>query len=278
MIRLAIFFISLAALLGGCQPSRQDAGGAVLNGEMPPAAGAATGDEQEGFFFIIRLNLTFIELPVGTASQSGDIWSHLDEEPIAAARSGELWQNGLRVGRGTRDNWPDLAALLRQLTAKSFHRSTITALPGEPTAVKLKTQGITTIATVYDNESFTLNDYPPGDNTLAICCTLDEDDPTKILVTVAPQIRSAHRKTRISKDDAGVTVTTKPVIYNFDSLVFQLTVPTRDFLLIAPGAQSRKPHSVGRHFLIRRKKGVEFETILVIAPEVIAVPLKGQGG
>ena len=46
------------------------------------------------------------------------------------------------------------------------------------------------------------------------------------------------------------------------------------FVLIGPGAGVKRSTSPGCHFLVHQSKGVEFETILVIAPELFYAPVR----
>ena len=51
-------------------------------------------------------------------------------------------------------------------------------------------------------------------------------------------------------------------------------MPAKGFLVIGPGANARNPTSVGYHFLVKKRQGMEFETLLVLVPEVFAAPLR----
>ena len=61
-----------------------------------PASRAA--DEPRQFLFIVRIKITSIQVPVGTASGSEEIWSYLDEERTRAIHTATLGRNGMRVG------------------------------------------------------------------------------------------------------------------------------------------------------------------------------------
>jgi len=276
MMRFATLFVAiLSGLLSGCEPDQDEAlrpwiqqGPTVLGSTRP-------SDGRERYFLLVRLRVASIEVPLGAASESEEIWSYLNEEPLGVARLTGLGRNGFRVGVGRGDSWLDLAKILKRLTGRRLTEATIMAVPGKPVPIVLKQlQGIQTIFTFYDDRTLSGADYPPGDNLLTICCTLNEDEPTEVLITGAPQIRSTERKTRIVKDPGGLMMVAKPDLYNFGPLTFQVSVPSKDFFVIGPGPESIRATSVAHHFLIRQTEGLEFETVLIIMPEVFLAPVK----
>jgi hypothetical protein len=283
MKRWAVPYLLLWGLLAGCRPewpgwlgnspSPRPDPKAASPSPQPPDANQPRKPGQ--YVFVVRLRLVTIEVPAGTASRSEEIWSYLDEEPVQAIRSVNLGRNGLRVGRGRADTWPDLARIFKRMTGRSPKQTLLVAIPGDPLPIVLKErQAAQTIFTFYDDRTLSGADYPPGDNVLATVCTLDEDDVSRIMVTIVPQIRTTHRKTRFVLDGGEPKKVAAPMTYSFPQLAFQLTVPSKDFLVIGPGAHARRPTSVGNHFLVREKEGVEFESLLVLIPEAFAAPMR----
>jgi len=241
----------------------------------PGSPGAAGKKNDEEFILLVKLGVGVIEAPVGTISSSEQAWSYLNEEPVAIGRSASLGRNGLRIGTGSRDNWPDLAKVLKRLTGRSLEQTMTMAYPGALIPIELKrNQPVQTIFTIYEDRTMGGQDYPPGDNLLTLSCTFDLDDPKTVLVTGLPQIRSTHRSPKIVHEMTSMILVEKPAFFSFSDLTFQLRVANNDFLVIGPGAQSRRPNSVGRHFLVKEKDGVEFESILILTPEIVAAPVR----
>jgi len=231
----------------------------------------------QNYALVIKLRLVSIEVPLGMASSSEEIWSYLDEERTRAVRSAALGRNGLRLGVAHKDSWPDLAKILQHLTGQKLMENYIVALPGRPVQINLKVdQGKQTIFTSYEDRTLSGSDYPPGDNLLALNCSLDENNITSFVLTGMPQIRSLHRKTEIVKDVTGLMMTDRPVIFSFDAATFQLPMTNNEILVIGPGAESRRPTSIGYHFFVHEKQDILFETILVLIPEVVKAPLREQ--
>lgn len=276
MKHLAILPITAAAaLLVGCPPDPDPANSVSSTNSVPPLVEVRAGSKVDPttHMLLVRIKSMQIELPVGTASASEEIWSYLDEEPVGAARGAALGRNGLRVGLGRQDSWPDLAKVLRRMTGRGFRHSVKLTKPGMPATFALNERDRgKTIFTSHADRSLSGADYPPGRDLLSILCTIDEDEPSTVLVTASLQIESARRKSNLSAVNGSITVVAKPTICNFPELTFQLSVPAKDFLVVGPGGQARRPTSIAHHFLLRERDGAEFETVIVLIPEVLTAP------
>ncbi len=247
----------------------------VANRPLMPADIAAVAEKNNRYDLFVRLQLASIEVPVGTASNSEEIWSYLDEEAVRRISMRSLSSNGLRIGRGHQESWPDLAKILRRMTGRKLQESNMITVPGKVVPITLKSsQPMQTIFLIRQDRTLQGFDCPPGDNLLAIACTLDEDDPSKVLITGVPQIRAIRHKTRFVKPKGRLMMIHSPNIYSLTPLTFQVVVPSKDFLVLGPGAGSDRLSSVGHHFFIKQKDGVQFETILVLKPEVFATPVR----
>ncbi len=272
-----LLLLPLAAVPQGCDQSKKSATMAPFGRpEMPgDLAAKSDGNKAAKFILLVRLRIATIEVPIGAASGSEEIWSYLDEEPIRVTRAATLGRNGLRVGTGRSDTWPDLAKILKKLTGRKVKQVTIYAMPGRPVPIVLKTrQPAQTIFISYDDRTLSGADYPPGENLLTVTFTIDEDDPSRAVITAVPQVRSTRRKTHILRGPSGYQIVQKPALHTLNPLTFQISVPNKDFLVIGPNAESRRATSVGRHFLLKKKKGVEFETMLILIPEVFATQMR----
>ncbi|HDY64633.1 MAG TPA: hypothetical protein ENH84_00165 [Phycisphaerae bacterium] len=260
-------------VLSGCPPPAVQEGPSTSAGLMPTAApglfgGQSTPGAVPNPVYIIHIRLGIVEVPVGVASGSDELWSYLDEEPVSM-QSSMLSRNGFRIGVGRSDTWEDLKQILQKMTGQHFRSMTIQTVPGNPVSVELKTKlPVQRIFTSFEDQTLSGAEYPPGDNLLALSCTLDENDPSKVLLTAVPQIRSTKRVSQFVRSKGIARFTLSPIIFTFTPLTFQLTVPRNDFLVIAPGIKSRRTTSVAYHFLTNERKGMRFETVLVLRPLV----------
>jgi len=267
----------LAAFLCGCDAGQAEARpSAAVAGAEEVFANTTTGKPADNnYLLVVHLRLVAVELPVGTVSSSEQIWSYLDEEGIRQARTAVLTLNGIRIGRGQEASWPDVARVLQRMTGRAVNESMMTALPGDPVPIILKAHQPAQTIFVFDQDG-TLRgaDYPPGDNLLRICCTLDQDDPSQVLITGLPQIRTSRMRTRFIRRNGRLIMADRPDLYSLTELTFQALLPSKDFLVIGPGIQSARPSSVGHKFLVKDKEGIAFEILLVIKVEVVAAPAR----
>lgn len=281
---LAVLAWLLAPVLAGCPAGGPDGPGANASGPgggtgnpfISRPAGSADPARPPQAYLVVRLRLVTVEVPVGMASGSEEIWSYLEEEPVRSIGPAGLGRNGIRVGLGRQDNWQDLARILKRLTGQSPKQNLVVAMPGQPLPIVLKeNQAEQTIFLFHDDRTLRGADYPQAsDNVLAIVCTLDEDDSSKVLVTMTPQVRSIRAQTRFVVTSEGPRIVAEPEVSSFTQLTCQAMVPSQDFLVIGPGAYSQRPTSLGHHFLVKKKQGMEFETLLVLIPEVFAAPAR----
>lgn len=225
---------------------------------------------------VVRMRLTTIEVPIGTASGSEEIWSYLDEERVRANRSAALGRNGLRIGVTSLQNWPELTRILQKMTGQKLETQDLLVLPGKPFQVQVKqAQPEQTIHTCYADRTISMADYPAGDYVLALKYTLNEEDSTRFTMTGVPQILSSSRTTSVVNEGLPMIVS-KPTTFTFLPMTFQLNLQPNELVVIGPGAESRRPSSIGHQFLVDSRQDMQFETILILMPEVVKATMKEQ--
>jgi hypothetical protein len=160
------------------------------------------------------------------------------------------------------------------MTGQKLGEQIFLAIPGQPFPVELKgALPAQTIFTSYSDRTLTGADYPPGDNLLTLNITLDENDRTRMIVTAVPQIRGTQRETGIVSEDDKLMFVERPKIYSFNPATFQFALSNKDIVVIGPGAESGRPTSIGNHWLLRDKHGIQMETVLVLSMDVVKAPL-----
>jgi len=248
----------------------------VINGLPASPLGEAAKDETlRQRMLVVRHRLITVQLPLGAASESEDVWAYINEEPAGARLGPCLARNGVRAGIGRESDWPEIARILRRLTGQRLTRAHMIARPGYPVPIVLKkNQDTQTIFLFRPDGTLSGNDYPPGDNLLVVTAGINYDNPRSVRLMGAPVVRSRYRRQRYVKGHAGYLLTSEPVHYRLDELAFQFDVPPGGFLLVGCGQEIRRRSSPGRAFLVKEKKGARFETLLVIAPEVFAAPVR----
>ena len=133
-----------AAVFTGCvEPSESP-----HPSEGPPVIGDVTltpfhrinKQNQRDFVLVVRINLITVRVPVGSVSNSEQLFSYLDEEPVGARVGSALAHNGIRVGLGRKDAWKDVADILGQITGQPLARTSLLARPGTPMPIVFKPQ------------------------------------------------------------------------------------------------------------------------------------------
>ena len=278
---IAGFGVVLAVGLGGCRerveplrpPLALPRSGGV---ELHPLARGRKLDDPRSFILLIRFRLITVELPIGSVSDSEELWSFVNEEPVGGRIGATLARNGIRVGVASEQTWPDVAKLLRRLTGKSLSRRHIVTHPGAAVPVVLKVaEPRQTVFLFRPDRTLIGNDYPPCDNVLMMAGTVNYDEPTDVHLTAGTILRSVERQTRYVEGAGGYVLTSLPTYYRLEDMGFTVKIPAGGFVVVGPGPDVRRDTSPGHRFLVRTRRGLQFETILVIAPEVFAAPIRG---
>ncbi len=279
MKRLPPICVLFVLVFTGCnrpeEPLHSPEGPPVING-IPLAPFPHTNKQDvRDFLLVVRINLITVRVPVGSVSNSEQLWSYLDEEPVGARVGSALSSNGIRVGLGRKNAWKDVSGVLQQITGQPLSRTALLATPGTPMPIVFKpNQKEQTIFTYLQDESLFGRDYPAGDNVLMTMATINYDDPSAVHMAATPAIRSSSRRNRYINHAGKYAFTSEPVYYQLGDLSFQFKVPRGDFLLIGPGQEAQRQSSPGYHFLVHQRQALEFETVVIIAPEVFAAPVR----
>ncbi|MHC4982509.1 MAG: hypothetical protein ACYTF6_05000 [Planctomycetota bacterium] len=285
MIKAALCIALLAGVaLLGCEPG-QTAGSwfgpndPTADRPVMPIDQLKDAGNSKRYVLLVYVKTLSVSMPVGTVSGSEELWSYLDEEQVNALRSASLGRNGLRVGVAGASAWKDLQELLEKMTGQPLKSVTMVSQPGEPLSIVLKQrQPIQTVFVYSDDRTLSGADYPPADNIFTLECTLNPDDPSKIMITGVPQIRTTAQRPRFVSGPGLPSMVARPDYYSFQSATFQVMLPSKDILVVGPGSQSRRSSSIGSRFLVSQNNGVEHETVLIFMPEVFAAPLPQRAG
>jgi len=265
-------------LLAGCNRPIQ------LRPEIPPPTEAGmpltllspnAPKEEAQHILAIRLRLITLQLPLGASSESEEVWGYLNEEGVTGGRASPLAYNGFRAGMGTEGVWPDVARVLTRLAGGTLQRSNLVTRPGTTVPFVLKHFAEEqTIFTFRADRTLFGRDYPPGDNVLMTATGVDWDNPSSVRLSCTPLVRTTHRRSRYVRTPTGYALRQVPDYLPIRGLEMGFTIPAGGFVVIGPGQDVRRESSPGNHFLVQRTRGVPFETVLVIAPEVFTAPVR----
>jgi hypothetical protein len=284
----------LVALLAGCQtpppplrppmpPPTTDAGQPMvpLTDKNAPTSAQLSANQKEAppgqSILLVRLNLITVLLPVGAVSDSAEVWSYVNEEPASGRPGSSLGFNGLRVGLGKEAAWADLSKILNKLTGQPMMRSQMVVRPGSPTPIVLKAKQDEQIVFLYRGDrTLSGKDLPPGDNLLMLAAGVNYDDPSSALLSCCPVLRTTRYREKYIRTPNGWSWVTEPDYFPMDTLEFQLKVPPGGFVVIGPNREAHRTTSAGYRFLMLPRKGLLYETMWIIAPEIYMAPLVKQ--
>ena len=137
IVAVAIFApIILASCAGAGEASQGSAPATIRVADMDNKKKADLKD----MLVLVRCKICVLELPVGTASASEELWNYLDEDRVQCI-SGDrlsLWRNGMRVGVARSGNWPEVAAILNRLTGRQLKQAFGIIVPGQANPIVLK--------------------------------------------------------------------------------------------------------------------------------------------
>jgi len=260
-------------------------GGAVGKPMELPSAPLASGEPMrrvadaqaaapDRYTLVVQLNVFRVEVPFGLVSHSERLWRYLDEELHEVPVLARLHRNGFRVGRARTAEWDRVSELLRDMAGRSLIRTRRLAWPARPAPLTLREhQGHQRIFTFTDQGLLEGRDYEPGDNVLMLTCHLNANDPSEVLLQVAPVVRSRTRVRRWSRTEEGeYELGNKPVQTPVGDLQFTVKVPKGHYIVIGPGQAAARTTSPGHRFLTAEVRAARLETLLVIVPEVFAAP------
>lgn len=274
MKRLAIF---LTALGGISLPSCHTSVPPAPQGQFMPILPAENAPKTRQYVFFIQMRMATLDVPVGALSGSEELWSYLDEQRTAPGQAASLARNGIRVGLGKKGSIEDVSAVIKRLTGAKMSEFTVTTSLNHPYPIVLQAaQPLQTIFITHADRTVSGADYPAGDNLLGLSFSFNEDDPSSILMTALPQIRSGTRKLTYVTNGTGGEWEYAPTMYSFNGLQFQARIRRGDFIVIGPGAQSRLSESPGSRFLVRTREGMQYESVLILFPELWAQEAGGS--
>lgn len=269
--------VTLALAMGGCKtvelslrpPPPVQQGKALLTPDKVPK------DQVNNYMLLVRLSMVTVQLPLGSVSDSEELWSYVNEEAVGGRAEALLGANGVRIGLGKESDWPDIDRIIRRLSGQALVRSNMMVLPGAVTPLVLKEdQETQTIFLFAQDRTLAGCDYPPGDNLLSIMAGINQDDYTTVHLTGCPIIRSTQRKMKVTDDSGMPLFRPEPTYFPLPGMEFSLKAPVGGFLVIGPGRDIRRKNSAGRQFLVRNKDGLDYETVLIIVPEIFAAPMR----
>ena len=221
-------------------------------------------------FRAVRMALYMIEVPIGKASDTEQLWSYVNEEAVGLQTQVALSLNGLRVGLGRGQDWPEIQRILQRLTGRQLQQAAAQVLPGESSAITLKrSETARTLFLYRPDRTLSGDTVAAGEYLLNVTAGIDPNNLAQVLITGLPQLRTEGQRL-VVHNATEVRWEFGPFYDSFMMALFQLSVPQESFLVIGPGSQAARQTSLGHALLINSRNGMPFETVLVLVPELFS--------
>jgi hypothetical protein len=286
---LSFVLLLLGAALAGCQPlpptveeeepasteeikpASTEVQPAPPEIQPPPELFAKPRPANTRTAYMIVLKVVRVDVPVGQASESPQLWGYLDEEPLAL-KAAVLGLNGFRVGIGSGAAWTDFEQLLQNMTGQVRRNLSAQGFSGEVAQIPLKlNQPAQVLFVTQEDRTLSGAEYPPGDNILGIAMTVNEANPREVMLTIVPQLRTTRKYSQVVEEYGKWRMRSAPLYFTMEPLIVQVRLKVDDFLVIGPGEAAQRQTSLGRQFLIQTRDGVDFESLLILLPQIEAV-------
>ncbi len=218
---------------------------------------------------ILKVHVTVVEVPIGSASESTILWGLLNRQVLAVDEEIALADNGLQIGVGPKEDWSRLEDVLVDLSGLQREPMTITTVPDLPVPIVVAEHtDRQTIFLVHTDDTVSGMDYPPGSYVLSMLFALDPDGRS-LTVTALPQVETTRRRPMIVTDMGTAAIVNRPTVFNVYPLMFQTRMSKGDFMVIGTSDRAKRSTSIGRAYMVTERDGVPVERVLVITPQIV---------
>lgn len=219
----------------------------------------------------IDFRILRIRAPLGTFSKSGKIWNPLDEELVSAQMRQLLQKNGLRMGLGKAESWPQIKAILdaEQVDVVDRHKVVYNGLPliidveyppRDQTMFLYRPDGTMAGAT-----------FPRSTSVLRVEYGVLTTEAGTVMVDVMPEIRLTPVDTSPAFDlNWPQPPPIEPPSRPFRELAVRMTIRPGEFLTVGPSDAVQKGYLPGSLLLCDEVEGHRFEALYVITPRVVS--------
>jgi hypothetical protein len=215
-----------------------------------------------------RLTLWQITVPVGGIRDNTAFWSQIDPT-VVNARTGELLaKNGIRVGRASASDWPQVMRSLVHEHAKSRQMM----YSGRPSqTVELEIQKDIASQTIFcfdPTDHLTGQTYDQSDDLFSITF---EPSPSGSRVSLYPLIRSQRTIVQYTprNNQEEISYVHPERMYDCN---LTADLPPDKLLVIGASSDAARPTSLGHAFLVHDEPDHQYESLLLVLPADFKFP------
>lgn len=273
---LSVFICGFLSILCGCAPTTTST--PIPPPSTAPASRPATTrsyiqelpkDPAAAAELRVCLDVYRVILPFRTVSASEDFWRRADEECVDQETHQRLFDNGLRVGRSSIQEWSYFRDLIAQYPATTS-QDTYVAAEAREIGIEMKKDLLEqTLFFFAGSGRYDGHNYQSADNILTLGFRPTPRKEGSIRVTLCPTVRSQRRIMQFSpfNNEERREIKNVQLERRFE-LNLRADIPLNSFLIVAPSAEAKLGVSVGAAFLLADGETERQETVILLVPRV----------
>ncbi len=233
--------------------------------EAPELTAASSGTQLNVVLTVLK-----VQVPRAEREHADSLWNHLREDLFDSGTALRLQRNGVRVGVGNAQWWEAVRGTLNAITGiQSISTLPMRLPPNYPLAVELDTAPREqTLFYMAEDGILTGETWPQSRNVLRMSYELDLEHPERIRLMVVPEVRQKLNGWRWVKSVNGLTQLPNYGGRAFGVAGFLVDLEPGEFLLIAPGEQSKVFGLVGNAFLVCEEDGRRYDSYVFLRADV----------
>lgn len=212
-----------------------------------------------------------VELPIEHERRSLGLWKHLNESLGDPQLTALLARNGLRAGKGDRDAWPAMKAIIEDAGGRmGTYRHVVDN--GLSLLVNLdRTEGDESYFLHERGGSLKGGSLPGGTKRINIDYAAQDGDATRVILKLRPELQESRTRSRWVEQDGNVTNVQDHEGITFDELAVVVKLGPGEFAVLGSSEQADSGYLIGSRWLSSTLGMQKHETVLFIRPQLVRV-------
>ena len=257
------------------QPVQADAGPNSFT-HIAPRPSQAALDARPGFTQAYVIHVFRLSVPANFVSGNAAFWKPIDETAVDPGTYDLLYKNGVRVGTAPLSEFEAARTLLAgAMDAQGAKRSDVLATRAQQVEVEMKTNLPEQILFYFESlatgTAAVGRTYGECDNVFYLAFQPVPRAPDEVELSITPAVKT-HRKRMeftVRGNEQELTYASPESLY---PLNLRVDLPLDRFMVVAPSPGAQQETSIGRAFLTQDDPTQRRESVLVIVPQVEAIP------
>ncbi|MBK8915628.1 MAG: hypothetical protein IPM64_13720 [Phycisphaerales bacterium] len=218
----------------------------------------------------IFLRILLVQVPAAQSESAGKIWNHLREDVLDAGTSQRLRRNGLRIGVGRVEWWEPVQVALNAVEgARSNPWEPVRIPPAYLLGLEMDTAPREqTVFSVEADGILSGGTFVQSRNVLQLMCLLDPRERSRVHLHIVPEVRQQIEEMQWVQTERGMMEVPRYRGQRFPAAGLSVPLEDGEFVVIAPGEQSRLYGLIGRIMLSEEIQARRYDSYVFLKPEV----------